>query len=678
MALEGSISQYEIDDIHRISRPLYAIVEKIIGSERIVELRRQKFDELDFNHNIDPSYSFVRLIRGSRGEGYEFESSDIDIMIFNKGVIVLNEATSESIWRTFEYHTIFRTEYSSPGFVLVKFVRSFDVSKLQMFYSFVRRNTNYYIGSNSYREIWRQLVNSDKFGPHGPCLTTSTYCVDYDFSLCLYSPFWPEQAMSFVSRSIHTGWPRQQVLKDICNEGCLLVPISSKVYTNRESTDLEWRISFSLAEKRIMKSLNHCQFLTYGLLKLVYKEIFLQKIEMRDFVSSYTIKNVFFWEISNDPYGWTIENFLMKFMRVCYRLIIYLRNEYCPNFFVTERDMLLGRICSLRRQKEAVMLLEHFCQKGVYLLLYSPSIGPNLRPVLNHSTALQDLQAEQQGGFELEIDKCHLRYVLMFQSAPFRNINAAVRGLQNVVVKAINQPERNVTTKLKINDILQQIATFCFSNYVSNRMLYRDQRIAMNILKKAQTFYCLNHILIIKHLYKSQQYEDTIRLITNLGIDLSGVMYEWDMRHDILLTERQSGSSYESIIKRRMLSYVRLTNEDTIEELKLECSERRVSVVDPGISVPPLVFLNFLLLLSYNELQDRTNRNRSLRKMYSLTINLTGNHIHRTHGAISWEILGICQQLCGQRNKAFLSYINALLDENNDFKEATNLRLKSL
>ncbi|KAK3088883.1 hypothetical protein FSP39_024983 [Pinctada imbricata] len=49
-----------------------------------------------------------------------------------------------------------------------------------------------------------------------------------------------------------------------------------------------------------------------------------------------------------------------------------------------------------------------------------------------------------------------------------------------------------------------------------------------------------------------------------------------------------------------------------------------------------------------------------------------------TRKAISWEILGICQQLCGDRHGAYQSYLHALDDDFNYFKHATVERIDSL
>jgi hypothetical protein len=103
---------------------------------------------------------------------------------------------------------------------------------------------------------------------HGPCGSGTLGPIEYDHAHCFVCDFWPPSASSWIDRC-HT-WPQPQVVKDIVRSGCHFVAIGNKL-GNHESN--EWRISFSLAEQNLVYSMNHCQFLTYGLLKLFLKEV---------------------------------------------------------------------------------------------------------------------------------------------------------------------------------------------------------------------------------------------------------------------------------------------------------------------------------------------------------------------------------------------------------------------
>ena len=91
------------------------------------------------------------------------------------------------------------------------------------------------------------------------------------------------------------------------------------------------------------------------------------------------------------------------------------------------------------------------------------------------------------------------------------------------------------------------------------------------------------------------------------------------------------------------------------------------------------MFLNFLvLILCYTRLGENHRRIHILEDLHSLVHNDDDYHISRIFKAISWEILGICQQICGDRHGALQSYQHALDDHYNDFKHATLVRIISL
>ncbi|KAK3100765.1 hypothetical protein FSP39_025033 [Pinctada imbricata] len=117
---------------------------------------------------------------------------------------------------------------------------------------------------------------------------------------------------------------------------------------------------------------------------------------------------------------------------------------------------------------------------------------------------------------------------------------------------------------------------------------------------------------------------------------------------------------------------------DGIPELALESTAHKQNCPLPIIIIPPFVFLYFLLILSYTQLNKPVERKAVLYELHSIIYNDNTHHVPLKTKAISWEILGICQQLCGKYVGAYHSYVNAINDEHNEFKEATIFRILSL
>ncbi|KAK3086721.1 hypothetical protein FSP39_022481 [Pinctada imbricata] len=117
-----------------------------------------------------------------------------------------------------------------------------------------------------------------------------------------------------------------------------------------------------------------------------------------------------------------------------------------------------------------------------------------------------------------------------------------------------------------------------------------------------------------------------------------------------------------------------MTKFASIEEIRSEC-HAIVEEIGGYLFIPPLVFINFLLVLSYTRLGENDRRHGVMFELTQLLCHDDGSHVFRIHKAISWEILGICQELCGGHHAALHSYVKALHDRHNFFKQATLARI---
>ncbi|XP_062603289.1 uncharacterized protein LOC134265062, partial [Saccostrea cucullata] len=204
----------------------------------------------------------------------------------------------------------------------------------------MRINDRLYISSSKYRQITCSVVfpNSTEHGPCGSCVIGGT---EYDAAHCFISDFWPPPASRWIDRC-HT-WPPSYIVDDIVRNGCHFVAIGHKL---GKHADKEWRISFSLAEQKLVYSMNYCQFLTYGLLKLFLKESINNGLSDEDkLLCSYHMKTAVFWAIQQNTLpNWHPQNFLQCFW-VCFKLILkWVYEGACPNFFIFENNMFLGKI----------------------------------------------------------------------------------------------------------------------------------------------------------------------------------------------------------------------------------------------------------------------------------------------------------------------------------------------
>ncbi|KAK3100324.1 hypothetical protein FSP39_018144 [Pinctada imbricata] len=357
----------------RISKGLYT--NHAIGQEYVVRSRRQQYDLPSFLFHNEAEYTC--FISGSRAEGFHFKSSDIDAMLIHRTVLVIDsELRMVSKNVCFPIHFLMENDNAPPGFTLLKCIRYVSrTDDPDIDETLVIRGDSKYMSSKGAQQIHLMYRNTTS---HGPCRKGTMYGIEYDLAYTLICPFWPKQAHSFIHRSIHKGWPTTDELRDICKEGCLLVPIDSKQSYSSDHADLEWRISFSLAEKKLVYSMNHCQFLCNGLMKIflneVLKEIPETDTETGNVLCSYFKKTAVFWEISENVNDWSTRDFLNRFLNVFHRVIRWVEEGYCPNFFIPEQNMFYGKIYG-RRQRELMFRLRSLYDEGIMCLSHFEPLG---------------------------------------------------------------------------------------------------------------------------------------------------------------------------------------------------------------------------------------------------------------------------------------------------------------
>ncbi|KAK3085219.1 hypothetical protein FSP39_000127 [Pinctada imbricata] len=668
-----------------VSKGLYRIVSDVVGPECIVKLRRQGHEIYDTLVNCNSSNDKLFIISGSRGEGFEFKSSDVDMMFVDKNAIVMFDPTILTVsYRNIPSLLIMETDNTAPGFAFVKCLK-YDNTNIELKNSLELRGRDIYVSSKQIRETFMSRSISSC---HGPCQTFSEYGIEGDRAFTLNCPTWPKQAIPFIRRSLDRSWPSYDVLTDICKDGCLLVPINSKQQQCSDMIDLEWRISFSLAEKKLVHSMNHCQFLCYGLFKVFLNEVIKTKLRDKDILCSYFMKTAVFWEISNNARELTPFNFLQKFWNVFRRLIKWVYIGYCPNFFIPENNMFYGKICG-HTQTALLGTLCELYSEGYYSLLRCSSLYRNLSRIIYQPQIAYLLSCNEEECVPVSMIERERSLTICAIDIPCADETTVriLKTLHNILMLKPETMEMLYAVHIKVNLVLQHYAEILllssysvWPTYPRNKNRYEDMIKALRIISRTKTSFCMNYIILIKHLYMAGNYQRTIEMIHYVKHKLQSqsYMYRLILDTDIIMTLLQQGMPHDTVIKSYIVSDLKVSDLNIIEELRLECWARSETTGSSLLHIPPLVFLNFLLILSNTRLSENHRRIDILDELQTLVCYDDGYHIKITHKAISWEILGICQQICGDRHGALQSYIQALNDEYNDFKMATLERFNSV
>ncbi|XP_070561325.1 uncharacterized protein [Ptychodera flava] len=167
----------------------------------------------------------------------------------------------------------------------------------------------------------------------GPSETTAEFEQTVDGALALICKEWPSVASKWETRD--RKWPTSDVVRAIMVAGCHIVP---KSYPGEGGDEyLQWRLSFSLAERTLAHTFTEKQRMFY----LVVKKIWRKFLKEPKVLSSYHMKTTMFWVSERTPSDqWKESNLGDRYMDYFDQLIRFLEQGNVPNFFLPENNML--------------------------------------------------------------------------------------------------------------------------------------------------------------------------------------------------------------------------------------------------------------------------------------------------------------------------------------------------
>ncbi|PFX19069.1 Protein MB21D2 [Stylophora pistillata] len=277
----------------------------------------------------------------STSEGHIEALGDIDNMWVDPGVQVVFENHTVTERKGRDVHLLTAKSFDHPGFY-----RLFNESgELPKYYKQCEDQVSEglaYISSEMFMITMFKMLTAviDAESHKGPAIqrpALSQIHMKTDNVFALYCPEWPDFVRQV--RFKNSKWPCGKALQQLARAGCHVVPIGKH---NSSTKSLEWRLSFSSAEKIIMHSLiNSTQLYTYNMLKLLLSHLMKEYKVVDEVLCTYYIKTVFFFAIEEEPEcSWKESALLDCIHLVKSRLCNCLRNQLLRNFFVPENNMI--------------------------------------------------------------------------------------------------------------------------------------------------------------------------------------------------------------------------------------------------------------------------------------------------------------------------------------------------
>ncbi|XP_078321058.1 uncharacterized protein LOC144621519 [Crassostrea virginica] len=651
---------------------------QIVGTSIQVAIRRETTDINEMvERRVADNDDVISMESGSRREGFRLEGSDLDYMYWlNDHRVIFDMFQSEHYYTENKTLILFDNSESSPGFTLLELLTPTTNRKVQS--ACVPMNARLYISSS----LYRQDIQAHPFPgsiTHGPCESGEVEGIEYDFVHCFASDFWPRSASSWINRC--HSWPDREVVNEIVRNGCHFVPIGHPIGLHEQE---EWRISFSLAEHKLVHSMNHCQFLTYGLLKIFLKEVIdKQSEETNKLLCSYHMKTVIFWVIQQNAVPlWCSQNLLAGFW-VCFKLLLkWVYEGICPNFFIPENNLFLSKVHG-SAQRKLFLQLHGLYKKGLVCLLQSPSIKSYINNVL-YNPRLSICTNEDRMMSECDHDKELFSEIDGNTSRSPRDLDHCIKYFHTIelmIGEPLTQYQVLMLQRSTAN-ILQSTAFTLHNIYTNtglNKQMYIADRMSCHMLKLAAKFGCISDMMYIAMFFcKTIRYREALYFTEMIKVKLAqpGLMYRRHVDPE-RYTEAVGGQSWSTKMRQAVAYDIRLNNYTCyINELT---PEQQFALLDNiKLDIPLFVVLHFVEFLCYRHI-DTTLAQAALEELQVLVHHDSGLFIDDVDRDISWEILGICQQMTGNLQAALHSYQQSLTQFPwNKIQNATQMRIQEL
>lgn len=651
-------------DEELISKQVFKRMVDIVGTSQIVANRREIMNMTEILNRSTIKYDipFRIATSGSMGEGFRFEESDMDVMGYPDGFQIIwdhsqNQHKSFSEGETF----VFDGSYSPPGYGLLQILSPEELNPLIVVFV---KHGNSYLPSIFWKKRYFNPISGSRI--HGPCISSNLECLDFDYTESIFSRCWPPRASTFFSRC--QLWPNPKVLQDIVNKGCHLVPIGHKLGYHEEE---EWMVSFSLAEKALVYSMNHSQFLLYGLMKLFLKEIINKGLDEEEkILCSYHIKTAIFWTLQQ---GSSLDCCQRNFLRcfwVCFKLVTkWVYEGVCPNFFIPENNMFLTKFHGSAQRKL-------FCRLNA-IYETGPTCILNWHSMQDHSPSLYNTN-------DLYIKELY-NELAVYALPRYLNFQTCVRTLKSIVKLAHSNLAGFSALVAQMTNVsmLQHVAFHLLSLKIEDyNPAYNFDELSFLAIKQTTKLGSVSDLIFCAmYYYRVKKYREALFILEIAKVWLK---QPYMMHLGYLDTENSfelaacPGKSLLEVVMKSFVFSIRLEN--TIFYIDELLTEQKHSRNNPWLTIfiPPFVLLLMLEFLCYRHI-DTLKAQDALDELFLLMQSDQDSYLTYVFKDISWQILGICQEMAGNPKVALYAYRNSLKEPIvNRIRSATLQRIKNV
>ena len=336
--------------------------------------------------------------------------------------------------------------------------------------------------------------------------------------------------------------------------------------------------------------------------------------------------------------------------------------------------MFAGKVHGTARCRLLSYLLPLY-HEGYHCILRCPSLQKKFqtiiqRPLLVNRTKDQSENCQVEAQLNLEV----------WNSKPcFEEVQSKIKKQKQELDDVIS----NDNTEFDL-EMLQLWSNYLIQNLSISACIRESTKINNTTRKSRQ--YSMAAIPVVdatRHLlytalyhYRNGTYSTAISLLQEAKLKLQHphLMYPWTVSAETYRTAGGEHKLYTHLMKEIVAWPVELRTKVTIPELTLE-HQVAANHSTNLLAVPPLVFTNFLCFLCYYHAELIQEAQSVIQELSSLVQYDIEDHIYISYRALSWQMLGICQEMSCDHLGAYQSYYNAFIQKFSKLHFASLVRI---
>ena len=649
---------------------LSLMLDEVSGTEEMVATRQDACRVVDCMESC--RLNTGHYYTGSKAEGLDLPGSDRDFMWDINGRYNIRVAqTSQEARVASSPHIstlLLCTDNVHPGFALLRWLSISSpiphpllLCASQNMYDFPHLSsflfTRECLQTENPGDRYTRVIQGPSIETWGEYMDVSKSGVDNVPSI--HCPFWPRGADEWLHRPRRYGWPTPTDITQITDFGCHLVAVG---YPLSSSKEMEWRISFSIAERILVWCFNHIQIQCYAVMKIILKEFIKVRCSPPNYVlCSYFIKTFLFWkfEVTESTF-WRADNF-----RACISFLLVeftkcIRNRELPHYFFPSFNLLSVKL-TREAQRELLPILETAIEHDITILRECNT----LRKVWSRFTTtdgnINHVTRMMQKTNIVRNDECLMSHA------------ADCYYLYSRLTRPSSDPSRvtravtHLTTGILAGRFTTSLAPLVLRYHVfmsniprrvpGNRDAYKLGRLAHSDAASVDISTCKLWYATV--LLMRTDYATCLRIVNDVLSQIPPYALYMSCGH--LRSSRESVSLYEhvylqsdaDVVERLRTSWLQdlCFYKDMSYDINLPSAVRvELSVCDEkfGVRVSPFVFAYYLMFLCHHELHQFDDRDRALR----LLVDTVYNPEQRGMPYHSLNIAGHCLLLAGRRDRA--------------------------